>query len=417
MDGYIPRMADATIEFLSQSPAALFVTGARATGKTTTARRHAATVVRLDHADEAASFRADPDAALRELDPPILLDEWPAVPEVLGAVKRAVDTDREPGRFILSGSVRSGREPALWPGTGRLLMVEMQPLTIRERLGTLDPESGPSPSGGLLERLRTGEEPSLPPDPPDLRGYVETALVGGFPEAVLEPERARRDVWFDSYLHQLVHRDPASLGANVDSGRLGRFFGAYALNSAGLATDATLNEAAGINRRTGDAYTRLLSDLGVIAELPAWHSNRLARLVKSRKRVVADAGLWAAAIGVDVAAVMSSGDLLGRLIETFVINQLRAEAALTTRGPQLCHLRVAQGRHEIDLIADFGARGIVAIEIKATNAPSANDARHLRWLRDELGPQFIAGAVLHVGRRKYRLSDQIEAIPICALWS
>ena len=413
MDDYITRMADGTIEFLAQSPAAVFVTGARATGKTTTARRHAATVVRLDHADEAASFRADPDAALRELTPPILLDEWQAVPEVLGAVKRAVDTDRAPGRFILSGSVRSGRDPALWPGTGRLLMVEMHPMTVREQRGAIGPEAEP----GFLERLHTGNEMPLPQHPPDLRDYVNLALIGGFPEAVLEPESARRDVWFDSYLHQLVHRDPATLGASADSDRLGRFFSAYALNTAGLATDASLNEGAGINRRTGEAYTQLLSDLGVIAELPPWHSNRLSRLVKGHKRIVTDTGLWAAAVGADAATVMSSGDLIGRLLETFVINQLRAEAALMPRGPQLCHLRQSQGRREVDLIADFGARGIVAIEIKATNAPDVHDARHLTWLQGELGSQFAAGAILHTGRHRYQLADQIRAIPICALWT
>ena len=132
---------------------------------------------------------------------------------------------------------------------------------------------------------------------------------------------------------------------------------------------------------------------------------------------MADTGLWAAAVGADVTTVMSSGDLLERLLETFVINQLRAETALMTRSPQLFHLRVPDGRREVDMLADFGARGVVAIEIKATTAPDVNDARHLAWLRDELGPQFAAGAVLHVGRRKFRLSAQIEAIPICALWA
>jgi len=409
MSRYIPRMADTRIEFLADSPAALFVTGARATGKTTTARRHAATVIQLDNAEEAAAVRADPDAALRDLEPPVLLDEWQFVPEVLNAVKRAVDTDRVPGRFILSGSVRSARDPALWPGTGRLLGVTMHPMTVREQLGTTGVE--------FLELLRAGNDLRLPADPPDLRGYVELALRGGFPEAILEGEPARRDAWLDGYLSHMLNRDPSTLGASPDSARLGRFFSAYALNSAGLATDATLNSAAAINYRTGTAYTPLLSDLGVIAELPPWHSNRLARLVKGRKRLVADAGLWAAAVGVDIATVMSSGDLLGRLLETFVINQLRAETALMTRGPQLCHLRAADGRREVDLIADFGARGIVAVEIKATTGPDADDARHLAWLRDELGPQFAAGAVLHVGRRKYRLSDQIDAIPICALWA
>jgi len=406
---YVPRMADSRIEFLAESPSALFVTGARATGKTTTARRHASTVLRLDNPDEAAAVRADPDAALRDLEPPVLLDEWQAVPNVLGAVKRAVDTERVPGRFILSGSVRSAQDPSLWPGTGRLLPVSVHPMTEREQRGTLGPE--------FLELLRTGTGIEPAQDPPDLRGYMELALKGGFPEAVLEQGTERRGAWLDGYLNQMLNRDPSTLGASPDSVRLGRFFEAYALNTADLATDNTLNNAAGINHRTGTAYRQLLSDLGIIAELPSWHSNRLARLVKGRKRLVTDTGLWAAAVGVDIATVMSSGDLLGRLLETFVINQLRAETALMTRGPHLNHLRMADNRREVDLIADYGARGIVAIEIKASNAPNTSDARHLEWLRNQLGPRFAAGAVLHTGRNKYHLTDQIEAIPINALWS
>ena len=402
-------MADARIEFLAKSPAALFVTGARATGKTTTARRHAATVIRLDNPEEAAAVRADPDAALRGLEPPVLLDEWQFVPEVLGAVKRAVDTDRAQGRFILSGSVHSVHDPHLWPGTGRLLPVTMHPMTVREQLGNIGVE--------FLERLRTGTEIQLPADPPDLHGYIERALTGGFPEAVLEQEPARREAWLDGYLSHMLNRDPATLGTSPDSARLARFFSAYALNTAGLVTESTLNGTASINHRTGATYTQLLIDLGVIAELPPWHSSRLARLVKGRKRLVTDTGLWAAAVGVDAATVMSSGDLLGRLIESFVINQLRAETVLMSRGPQLCHLRVADGRREVDLIADYGARGIVAVEVKATTAPSTADARHLIWLRNQLGNHFTAGAVLHIGRRKYSLSEQIDAIPICALWT
>jgi predicted AAA+ superfamily ATPase len=93
---------------------ALFLTGPRASGKTTTAVRHAATVVRLDRSAEAVAFRADPDAALRDLAEPVLLDEWQVVPGVIGAVKRAVDDDPRPGRFIVAGSVRGEIQGDLW---------------------------------------------------------------------------------------------------------------------------------------------------------------------------------------------------------------------------------------------------------------------------------------------------------------
>ena len=116
---YRQRLMDPLLaEMLSELPALLLV-GPRATGKTTTAARHAKTIVRLDREAEAAAFRADPDAALRDLPEPVLLDEWQTTPEVLGAVKRAVDVDSRPGRYLLAGSVRADLETETWPGTGR----------------------------------------------------------------------------------------------------------------------------------------------------------------------------------------------------------------------------------------------------------------------------------------------------------
>lgn len=97
--------------------------------------RHAATTVRLDSPREAAAFEADPDSALRGLDEPVLLDEWQSVPAVLGAVKRAVDSDPRAGRFLLTGSVRADLEAETWPGTGMLVCVPMY-VWLREQLGS-----------------------------------------------------------------------------------------------------------------------------------------------------------------------------------------------------------------------------------------------------------------------------------------
>lgn len=405
---YLTRLVDPWIGEILASAPAVMITGARAAGKTTTALRHAASVVRLDYEPEAAPFRADPDAALRDRPEPVLLDEWQECPEVLGAVKRAVDSERRPGRFILTGSVHSDVDPALWPGTGRLIRVQMHPLTVREQL---------SRRGGLfLDRVLTGEALEVLADTPDLRGYAEIALRGGFPEPALQLRGRIRGQWLADYVEQLTH-GPPSRGRGPDATRLGAFFGAYALNSAGVAADTTLCHAAEINRRTAQAYTKLLSDLGAIAELPSWSSNRLKRLTRAPKRYIADTGLWGATVGADAGLVMSDGNLLGRLIDTFVTNQLRAEVAVDPNRPHLYHLRDRDGRHEVDLVADLGARGIVAIEIKAHSAPSPRHARHLAWLRDQMGNRFLAGVVLHTGPAVFQLTDRIRAVPISAIWT
>ena len=132
---YLPRLIDPTVRSLFGQPPALMLVGPRAAGKTTSARQLVSTVVRLDRAAEAAAFVADPDAALRALPEPILLDEWQSVPSVLGAVKRAADEEPHPGRFLLTGGVHADLETETWPGTGRVVRLPMYGLTQREVVG------------------------------------------------------------------------------------------------------------------------------------------------------------------------------------------------------------------------------------------------------------------------------------------
>ena len=409
---YVPRLADQLIaELLAEFPALLLV-GPRASGKTTTGVRHARSVIRLDEPREAAVVEADPDAALRDRAEPVLIDEWQLVPSVLGAVKRAVDAVPRPGRFIVTGSVRGRLDSPTWPGTGRLIQIDMGALTMREIIGG---ELGRPP---FLARIVSDGVAGLqvPAEAPDLRDYLELALQGGFPELLGRTERGRM-VWSRSYLDQLFTRDVDQLDGRRDPSRLRRFFEAYALNTAGVVPLATLHGAAEIDRKTAEAYEALLRDLFVINTVPAWSTNRLKRLVRSPKRYVVDPGLVAGALQLTVDAVLRDGDLFGRLLDTFVLAQLRGELQLGFPQPRLYHLRDRNGEHEIDLIAELDAHRLVAIEVKATAAPRVDSARHLIWLRDQLGEHFVAGVVLHTGPRVFPLDDRITAAPVAALWS
>jgi predicted AAA+ superfamily ATPase len=366
--------------------------------------------VRLDQPAQAAAFRADPDAALRGLKEPVLLDEWQAVPDVLGAVKRAVDADPRPGRYLLTGSVRADLTAQTWPGTGRLMRVPIYGMTVAEQLGRPRTVS-------LFDRLAGGEQLKTPDDTPDLRGYVEVALRGGFPHAALSLSDSARTRWIESYVDQLLTRDALQIEGPRDPARLRRYFEAYALNSAGLAQDKTLSEAAGVNQKTAVAYERLLTNLLIIEQVPAWTSNRLKRLVLSPKRYLVDPGLFSGALRLTGDAVMRDGDLLGRVLDTFVASQLRVELTIAQTRPRLFHVRQEQGRHEVDLVGELAGRHVAAIEVKASAAPDRDDAVHLTWLRDRLGSRFARGVVLHTGPRTYPLGDRIVAAPICTLWA
>lgn len=385
------------------------VTGPRATGKTTTAQRHAATVVRLDRSAEAAAFRADPDVALAELEEPVLLDEWQEVPEILGAVKRAVDDDPRSGRFLLTGSVRADLDAATWPGTGRLVRIPMYGMSVREQEGHLSARP-------FLDRLATGDRLTLPSERTDLRGYVRLALLSGFPEPALRMGPRARVRWLDGYVEQLLTRDAAGIRPGRDPARLRRYFEAYALNTAGTVADATLYEAAGVNRKTAIVYEQLLTNLFVVEALPAWTSNRLKRLALRAKRYLVDPALAAAVLRLDPSTVLRDGDVLGRFLDTFVVAQLRSELAVCESRPRLYHLRDEHGRHEIDIVAELGGANLIAFEVKADAAPDRDSARHLAWLRDRLGERFVRGAIFHTGPRLYDLDDRIVAVPICILW-
>jgi predicted AAA+ superfamily ATPase len=246
---------------------------------------------------------------------------------------------------------------------------------------------------------------------------VELAVRGGFPEPALDLDLPRVARWLEGYLSQLLGRDAEGVDRPRDPALLRRYFEAVALNTAGLPSRATLAEVADIDARTAQAYDRLLTNLFVLDWLPAWSGNRLKRLTRGAKRYLADSALVAAALRLDSTAFLRDGNLLGRLIETFTFAQLRPEAQLGPYAPRLYHLRDGNGRREIDLIAEFGGREVVAIEVKASATPTAADARHIEWLRNQMGDRFRAGVVLHTGPRAFQLTEHVLALPICSIWA
>jgi hypothetical protein len=414
IDGYTARIADRILAGHLQAWPAEFITGPRAVGKTTTALRHARAAIRLDRDAERGLALDDPDAAIREGPFPLLIDEWQHAPGVLLAVKRSVDASLSPpGRYIITGSARNDLHVGQWPLTGRVLSTQLWPLTGRERFGDA---SAPS----LFDRWDGASRFAVPADPPDVLGYLDIALEGGFPGALVASRAGARDDWMRTYVNVAISRDldefASPTGRRRSPESMRRCLTAYALNTAGATTDTSLAEASGLDRRTTLSYLETLSVLRLVEDVPAWHTRRLKRLTSMPKRYVTDSGLAAWLMGAGRQHLKQDTQARGRIIDTYVAAQLRTEAESSAERVQLFHLRDRDGQHEIDLIAEFGRR-VAAFEVKTSSAPDARDARHIAWLRDRLPPdRFAGGVVFHTGPRRYRLDADIEAVPICGLW-
>ena len=407
---YIPRLIDLALDSLLEELPAIMLTGPRGCGKTTTALRRAVSALRLDQPDQAAAFRASPDAILSAQKTPVLLDEWQNVPESLGAVKRAVDARSGAGRFLVTGSVRSRLSSAGWPATGRIVPLSMSGLTEGEL------EASPS-AATALNRLFATQDPvtGMLTDAPDLVEYVSRIVRGGFPGAIRLGALARA-AWYEGYVEQLVRHDVTEMAAVRSPAALAALVRAVALNTAGRPSLAALTQATGADQRTVKAYLDLLEAVRIVERLPAWGVNRFNRMVKSPKYHIMDPGMAVHLAGDDQAGLLASADRLGRLLDTFVMAQIRPLLRLGMPVVNAFHLRDANGEREIDLVLESASGLIVGIEIKAASAIPARTARHLAWLRDQLGPSFVRGVVLHTGSMTFPLGEKLWAMPIARLW-
>jgi uncharacterized protein len=312
-----------------------------------------------------------------------------------------------PGPYILTGSVRAELENQVWPGTGRLLQVPMYGMSVRELLGRAS-------MAPFIDRIIDSgpDRVTAPDDPLTIRDYLDLMLAGSFPEPSLRIPATARRRWFAGYVEQMITRDVPAVAPRRDPELLRRCLSVLAVNTAGIAAESTLWTAAGINAKTAQAYQTLFQRMFVLDMIPAWFSNRIKRLVKAPKRYLVDPALVATVLGLGREAILYGPDMLGRLLDTFVAAQLRAELAASNNDPRLYHLRDEQGRREVDLLIETAGGQLIGIEVKAAAIVTASDARHLAWLRNETGEAFAAGIVFHTGPHVFPVSDRIIAAPV-----
>lgn len=388
------------------------VLGARQVGKSTLVQQISQTgsprsVISLD--DDLALRRAikDPTGFVADLRTPVTIDEVQRAPDLLLAIKRSVDLDQRPGRFLLTGSANLLTAPTIADAlTGRTEYLWLWPFSQAELhsaaprfIGSLFDAAPPRISGADRGR----------------RAYAETLVAGGFPEAVRR-SGARRARFFNSYLNTVLERDLSSIARVHDQANMRLLLSAVAAASGSILRLDRLARDLGISANTVRAHLALLETLFLVHRLPSWHSNRLNRLVKAPKLHIADSGLLAHLLNADTEEVVSDDGLAGAIFETFAVTEIARLAAVEPDPPRLYHVRDRDG-HEVDLLLERRGGTIVGIEVKSVATLGSSDFRGLKLLRDRLGDRFAFGAILYAGSDTVPFGDRLAAVPLNALWA
>lgn len=410
IDRLLPRFTEARLlEALADSPVVL-VHGPRQCGKTTLARMAAEprgyAYFSFDDGAILAAASADPAGFVAELPDRTILDEVQRAPTLFTALKTAVDRDRKPGRFLLTGSANVLLVPTLADSlAGRMEIVRLHPLAQCE-LAARDSRFVDALLGGAFKTRkyeRLGRE------------LAERIVAGGYPAALARPAPRRRAAWYRDYIETQVQRDVRDLARISSLDALPRLLALAAGQTAGLINVSALAGPFQLSRPTIRDYVTLLERVFLIEQLPPWHSNRLSRLVKASKLHVGDTGLACATLGLDAAALAADRGTCGQLLETFVYQELRRQASWRSDDLRFHHFRDKDGV-EVDVVIERGAREVVGVEVKLSATVTTADFRGLRKLAAAAGKRFAAGVVLYDGEASVPFGESLFAVPIRALW-
>ena len=240
---------------------------------------------------------------------------------------------------------------------------------------------------------------------------LERAVAGGFLPALERTDR-RRTAWYDSYVRGVIDREVRSLTDATYLRELPRLLRLCAARTAGELNIADVARDIGLSRTTTDSYLAHLEAVFLLQAIPAWSTNLTARVVHRPKLTITDTGLAARLLG---GRLRTDAELAGRLIETFVAGELRAQSEWSQTRPGLYHFRDRDGA-EVDLVLESGDGRVVGIEVKAGATIRSDDLRGLRLLEQRLGPDFAAGIVLCSAPEPRHLGGRLWIMPLSALW-
>lgn len=405
----IPRLAARRVAGALEDTPVVMVTGPRQSGKTTLVRTFAGrnrAYVTLDDDTVLAGVRGDPVGFLRSLDR-VVIDEVQRAPELLRAIKRSVDDDRRPGRFLLTGSADVPALPRVSESlAGRMEVVSLLPLSQIEVRGR-KPSFLPAAFAGRIVR------PSQVLAGDDL---VNAVLTGGYPEMLRRKTLPRRQAWAREYLKALLQRDVRDIAEVEKLDGMSRLFRTLAHHSGRLVNFAQAGGRIGLDEKTVRKYVAVFEQLFIVRRVEPWMRSRLKRLVKTPRLHFVDSGLLAATLGATALRIAKDRASLGPLLETFVFSEVLKQAEWLDEACVIHHYR-DKDQDEVDVVVETHEGALVGIEVKSAATVNAADFRGLRKLADVCGKEFKVGVVLYDGEQVVPFGERMFAAPGSCLWA
>lgn len=403
-----PRRIESRIaEALADTPVVLLA-GPRQAGKTTLVRQVAENGLRyltMDDELTLLSAREDPVGMIRSLDRAVI-DEIQRAPALLLAIKKSVDEDRRPGRFLLTGSANLMALPTVADSlAGRMETLSLPPLSQSEMEGR---------TRNWLDSVFAGQlpQPGSFASADDLAGRV---LRGGYPEAISRSTARRRTAWARQYIDAIIARDVRDVSGIEKLDQLPRFLRALAQMAGQMCNYTQLGGQVGLDGKTAAKYVGVFEQLYLLRRVDVWARNRLNRVVKSPKLQFVDSGLLATLLDLTEDEVQKNRTRFGNVLETFVFSELLKHTTTADGEYQLMYYRDAD-KVEVDVVIENPAGQLVGVEVKAAATVREADLRGLRKLAGLAGKDFKMGVLLYDGNETVPLGGGIWAAPLSTLW-
>ncbi len=396
---------------------AVLISGARQVGKSTLAHQLKEEGIidhylALDDINNLESALTNPDGFINQFQGSIAIDEIQRAPDLLRAIKKSIDEERRPGRFLLTGSANILSYPGVNESmAGRMDIIPIEGLSLGEL------QSYPNPStfiedlfltNDLLELAKKWNQILTQRPPLDRKKLLDHIFFGSYPDVVLKNNLRFRDRWFSAYESAYIERDVRNLSNLLNIISFAKLYKLLGLNTGHLVNHSELGMEAKLDHRTVTRYIEILELTFQLNVLRPWFTNDRKRYVKTPKVYVADSGQACYLSGINNPNLLRSHPSVGALFETWVWGEIRKLLALS-HGIDSHFYRTSTGQ-EVDFLLNRGSQ-YWGIECKWSETLQKDDFKSLTHMTESIGPNS-RGLILYTGKTIFLFSETLMAVPI-----